>query len=104
MERNLTILLAEDNPVNQKLAIRLLEKTGCRVITASNGRETLNLLQQAPPAPFDLVLMGSQMAEGDGMEATAAIRKAEKYSGGHLPIIAMTASVVRRGRERHAGG
>jgi len=104
MERNLTILLAEDNPVNQKLAIRLLEKTGCRVMIASNGREALNLLQQSRPAPFDLVLMDIQMPEMDGMEATAAIRKAEKFSGGHVPIIAMTANAMRGDRERYLGG
>jgi CheY-like chemotaxis protein len=104
MERNLTILLAEDNPVNQKLAIRLLEKTGCRVVTASNGREALNLLQQSRHAPFDLVLMDIQMPEMDGMEATAAIRDAEKSSGAHLPIIAMTANAMRGDRERYLGG
>jgi len=104
MERNLTILLAEDNPVNQKLAIRLLEKTGCRVITASNGREVINQLQQSRPVPFDLVLMDIQMPEMDGMEATAAIRDAEKSSGGHLPIIAMTANAMRGDRERYLSG
>jgi two-component system sensor histidine kinase/response regulator len=104
MRRNLTILLAEDNPVNQKLAIRLLEKTGCQVITASNGREALNQLQQSRPVPFDLVLMDIQMPEMDGLEATAAIRDAEKSSGRHLPIIAMTANAMRGDRERYLGG
>ena len=103
-ERNLTILLAEDNPVNQKLAIRLLEKTGCQVITASNGREAFNLSQQFRPVPFDLVLMDIQMPEMDGLEATAAIRAAEKSSGSHLPIIAMTANAMRGDRERYLEG
>src|SRR5260370_26761176 len=72
MERNLTILLAEDNPVNQKLAIRLLEKTGCRVVTASNGREALKLLQQSPPPPFYLLLIDIQKPDMAVMEGTTA--------------------------------
>ena len=103
-ERSLTILLAEDNPVNQKLAIRLLEKSGCRVITANNGREAFDLSQKSPSIPFDLLLMDIQMPEMDGMEATAAIREAEKASGGHLPIIAMTANAMRGDRERYLDG
>jgi len=101
---DLHILLAEDNPVNQKLAIRLLEKTGCRVTTANNGKEVLSLLEQVPPLRIDLVLMDIQMPEMDGMEATAAIREGEKSSGGHLPIIAMTANAMRGDRERYLAG
>ena len=104
MRRNLTILLAEDNPVNQKLAIKLLEKTGCHVMTANNGREALTLLEESRVVPFDLVLMDIQMPDMDGMEATAAIRDAEKSSGRHLLIIAMTANAMRDDRERYLDG
>ena len=100
----LHILLAEDNPVNQKLAVRLLEKAGCRIAIAKNGKEVLSLLEQVPYFPIDLVLMDIQMPEMDGMEATAAIREAEKSSGGHLPIIAMTANAMRGDRERYLAG
>src|SRR5262249_26024442 len=86
--RRLRVLLAEDNLVNQKLAVRLLERRGHQVVVANNGREALELLKLQP---FDVILMDVQMPELDGHEATRAIRKEEQKTGGHIPIIAMTA-------------
>ena len=93
----LRILLAEDNLINQKLAVRLLEKDGHSVEVAGNGREALNRLATES---FDLVLMDVQMPEMDGLEATAAIREMEKATGDHLRIIAMTAYAMKGDRER----
>jgi two-component system sensor histidine kinase/response regulator len=101
---SLNILLAEDNSVNQKLAIRLLEKAGHNVVLAANGREVLDALGQVRPPGFDLVLMDIQMPEMDGVEATTAIRDGEKSSGKHLPIVAMTANAMRGDRERYLDG
>jgi len=103
-ERSLTILLAEDNLVNQKLAIRLLEKAGHKVLLAANGREALRILDEANPLHLDLVLMDIQMPEMDGMETTAIIREGEKISGRHLPIVAMTANAMAGDRERYLKG
>jgi two-component system, sensor histidine kinase and response regulator len=94
---SLRVLLAEDNPVNQRLATRLLEKRGHRVVVASNGRQALEALEKES---FDLVLMDVQMPEMDGFEATAAIREKEKASGFHLPVIALTAHAMKGDRER----
>jgi PAS domain S-box-containing protein len=98
--RQLNILLSEDNPVNQKLAIRLLEKAGHRVTLAGTGREALAAWENAGIPGFDVVLMDIQMPEMDGMEATAAIRKREMNSGMHVPIIAMTAHAMRGDKEK----
>jgi two-component system, sensor histidine kinase and response regulator len=98
--RPLNILLSEDNLVNQKLAIRLLEKAGHRVTLASTGREALAAWENAGNPGFDVVLMDIQMPEMDGMEATAAIRQREKNSGKHIPILAMTAHAMRGDKER----
>ena len=97
--RPLNILLSEDNPVNQRLAIRLLEKAGHRVTLASTGREAVAAWESAEPPGFDMVLMDIQMPEMDGMEATAAIRDLEKKSGRHTPIVAMTAHAMRGDKE-----
>jgi two-component system sensor histidine kinase/response regulator len=102
--RSLNVLLAEDNHVNQKLAIRILEKAGYKVTLAANGNEVLKALEQAHPPGFDVVLMDIQMPELDGLEATTAIRDREKSSREHLPIIAMTANAMRGDRERYLSG
>jgi CheY-like chemotaxis protein len=99
--RPLNILLSEDNPVNQMLAIRLLEKAGHRVTLASTGREALTAWENAGIPGFDVVLMDIQMPEMDGMEATAAIREREKGSGKHVPILAMTAHAMRGDKEKY---
>jgi PAS domain S-box-containing protein len=95
--RLLSILLAEDNMVNQKLAVRLLERQGHKVQVANNGRETLEAVAKHP---FDVVLMDLQMPEMNGFEVTTTIRGWEKESGGHIPIIAMTAHAMKGDRER----
>ena len=93
----LRILVAEDSPVNQKLASALLETQGHHVVVANNGQEALAALEAAK---FDLVLMDVQMPEMDGLEATGAIRDQEKRTGAHIPIIAMTAHALKGDRER----
>jgi len=98
--RALNILLAEDNPVNQKLAIRLLEKAGHRVTLAQTGREAIAAWEHAGDPGFNVLLMDIQMPEMDGMEATAAIRSREVNSGRHVPILAMTAHAMRGDKER----
>jgi PAS domain S-box-containing protein len=95
--RRLCVLLAEDNLVNQKLALRLLERRGHAVTVAGNGREALAALQRQP---FDVVLMDVQMPDMDGLEAAAAIRRDEHKTGTHVPIIAMTAYAMKGDRER----
>ena len=89
--RRLQVLVAEDNPVNQLLATRLLQKLGHIVTTASNGREALERLDALTP---DVILMDVQMPEMDGFEATAAIRSREVGSGRRTPIIALTAHAL----------
>jgi len=98
--RGIRILLVEDNPVNQTVALRLLEKQGHRVVVAGNGREALLALDRVPPDGFDLILMDVQMPEMDGFEATAAIRAREAETGIHIPIVAMTAHAMKGDRER----
>jgi CheY-like chemotaxis protein len=93
----LRILVAEDNPVNQQVAVSLLNRRGHTVVVAGNGREALAALENQV---FDLVLMDVQMPEMDGLQATALIREKEKTSGGHLPIVAMTAHAMKGDRER----
>jgi PAS domain S-box-containing protein len=93
----LRVLLAEDNPVNQRLVVRLLEKRGHRVVVAANGLEVLDALGKES---FDLVLMDVQMPEMDGLEATAAIREKEKGGGVHQSVIALTAHAMKGDRER----
>ena len=95
--RPLRILLAEDSPVNQTLAIRLLERRGHAVAVASTGAQALAAWQAQR---FDVLLMDVQMPEMDGLEATAAIRAQECDTGEHIPIVAMTAHVMQGDRER----
>ena len=94
--RVLRILLVEDNPVNRKVAVGILQKRGHRVQTAENGLEALRALETAL---FDVVLMDIQMPEMDGLQATTAIREMERASGAHLPIVAMTAHAMKGDRE-----
>ena len=98
--RRLRILLAEDNPMNQKLAVRLLEKQGHSVIVAGNGRQAVDVLFGPSAVPCDAVLMDVQMPEMDGLEATTAIRERERICGGHIPIVAMTAHAMKGDQER----
>jgi signal transduction histidine kinase/CheY-like chemotaxis protein/HPt (histidine-containing phosphotransfer) domain-containing protein len=97
IRRRLKVLLAEDNAVNQLLASRILESLDHHVTVVSNGREALSAAQAGR---FDLIVMDVQMPEMDGFEATAAIRKLEKATGKHIPIIAMTAHAMKGDRER----
>lgn len=94
---SLQILVAEDNLINQHLAVRLLEKRGHRVTVATNGQQAVDLLDQRA---FDVVLMDVQMPEVDGFEATAIIRAREMLTGRHVPIIAMTANAMQGDQER----
>ncbi len=91
------ILVAEDNPVNQKLALRLLEKAGNQVDIAGNGREALEKIQQKD---YDLILMDVQMPVMDGLQATREIRSKEGNNGAHIPIIALTAHAMKGDAER----
>jgi CheY-like chemotaxis protein len=95
--RCLRILLAEDNMVNQMVAVRMLENQGHLVVPVGDGHTALEALAQQH---FDLVLMDVQMPELDGLEATAIIREQEQHDGTHIPIIAMTAHAMQGDRER----
>ncbi len=94
--RSLRVLLAEDNPVNQKFAIRVLEGAGHRVSVANNGREAV---EHSGSGEFEIVLMDVQMPEMDGLDATRAIRARESGGARRLPIIAMTANAMAGDRE-----
>lgn len=89
------VLVAEDNVVNQKVAMRLLEKLGCRVDVVANGLEALEALSRLR---YDCVFMDCQMPEMDGFEATTAIRARQTQEP--LPIIAMTANAMQGDRQR----
>jgi CheY-like chemotaxis protein len=93
----LRILLAEDNLVNQKLAVHLLSKEGHAVAVAGTGKEALHLVEREA---FHVVLMDVQMPEMGGFEATAIIRERERRAGGHIPIIALTAHAMKGDKER----
>jgi signal transduction histidine kinase/CheY-like chemotaxis protein len=97
IRQQLHVLLAEDNLVNQRLVVQLLEKRGHTVVVANNGREVLAALEKDV---FHLILMDVQMPEMGGVEVTAAIRGREKEAGGHVPIIALTAHAMSGDRER----
>jgi CheY-like chemotaxis protein len=98
--RRLRIILAEDNRVNQTVAVRMLEKWGHSVTVAEDGGKAVALFQAAGPGGIDLVLMDVQMPEMNGFEATAALRKLEEETGLHVPIIAMTAHAMKGDQER----
>ncbi|MCJ7612388.1 MAG: response regulator [Candidatus Aminicenantes bacterium] len=93
----LHILLAEDNVINQKIAVRILENRGQTVTVAEDGEQVLTALDKEA---FDLILMDVQMPKMDGFQATTAIRDKEKETGAHIPIIAMTAYAMKGDRER----
>ena len=95
--RSLSILLAEDNPVNRHMAVVLLEERGHKVCVADNGKQALALLDEQS---FDLILMDIQMPIMDGFQATKLIREQEKTTGQHIRIIAMTAHALKGDRER----
>ncbi|GIV15299.1 MAG: hypothetical protein KatS3mg022_0734 [Armatimonadota bacterium] len=91
------VLLVEDNEVNRKLALRMLQRLGCSVEIATNGREAVEMIADRA---YDIVFMDIQMPEMDGIEATHLIRERERRTGNHLPIIAMTAHAMEGDRER----
>ena len=95
--RGMRVLLAEDNPVNQRLALRLLEKLGHQVTLVDSG---LGVLERASREAFDVILMDVQMPGLDGLAATRQLRLRELTQGGHVPIIAMTARAMAGDRER----
>jgi len=95
---NLRILLAEDNTVNQRIASRILEKIGWKVTAVSNGQEVLNILNNQT---FDVILMDDNMPTLNGIEATQIIRREEKQTGLHVPVIAMTANAMTGDREKY---
>jgi CheY-like chemotaxis protein len=93
-------LLGEDNAVNQRLFVRLLEKYGHTVAVAGNGLEALAAWRRDP---FDLILMDVQMPEMGGLEATQALRTEERGTGRHIPVLALTAHAMKGDRERCLG-
>ncbi len=95
-EERLRVLLAEDNPINQKLATRILEGVGWSVAVAGNGQAAMDAFARER---FDLILMDVRMPEVDGLQATLRIRDLEAQRGGHVPIIAMTAHAMTGDRE-----
>ena len=95
--RSLRIMVAEDNAVNQRVAVRMLEKAGHRVDLVSNGREAVEALDRKA---YDLVFMDCLMPEMDGFEATRAIRAAEVGTDRHVPIVALTANAMQQDREQ----
>jgi CheY-like chemotaxis protein len=97
----LKILLAEDNPINERVACGILKSAGHSVEVARAGSQVQPLLAAHH---FDLILMDIQMPDMDGFEVTAAIREAEKKAGGHVPIIAMTAHAMEGYKERCLAG
>lgn len=98
--RSMRVLVAEDNLVNQQLACRLLEKMGHEPTVVANGQQALDALWHSGSPGFDLILMDCQMPEVDGFEATHRIRAAERETGEHVPIFALTAHALKGDRER----
>ncbi|HEX9640369.1 MAG TPA: response regulator, partial [Candidatus Krumholzibacteria bacterium] len=85
----LSVLVAEDNPVNQKVFVNQLRRMGCRVTVANDGHEAIEALRQNR---YDVTLMDHQMPGMNGLEVTRAVRTLERVRGGHMPIISMTAN------------
>jgi signal transduction histidine kinase/CheY-like chemotaxis protein/HPt (histidine-containing phosphotransfer) domain-containing protein len=96
-EKPFNVLLVEDNPVNQRLAMTVLQRRGHKVSLAANGVEAIQTLEKRS---FDLILMDMQMPVMGGMDATRIIRERENVTGGHVPIIAMTAYAMKGDREK----
>ncbi len=96
--KGLRILLAEDNMVNQRIAMKTLEKFGWSVQSVANGQEVLDILNKQS---FDVILMDDQMPVLTGVEATQVIRREEKQTGMHVPIIAMTANAMAGDKEKY---
>ncbi len=94
---SLSVLVAEDDEINQKMIVRMLEKEGHKVIVARDGREALDAIENFR---FDLVLMDVQMPEMDGLEITRLVREREAVRGGHIPIIAITAFAFKEDMQR----
>jgi CheY-like chemotaxis protein len=91
---NVRILLAEDNIVNQRVAVKMLQKYGCEVVAVQNGQQALHNFQHS--GPFDIIIMDCQMPIMDGYEATQTIRELEKkYGWRHMPVIAFTAHALK---------
>jgi len=95
---DITVLLVEDQLLNQQVAIKLLQKRGYKVIIAENGKKAVEALSSSH---FDIVLMDIQMPVMDGISATAEIRRMEQETGEHTPIVAITANVMKGDRERY---
>jgi PAS domain S-box-containing protein len=91
------VLLAEDNPINQKVAVALLKRWDCEVTVVSDGKQAVDILRERK---FDVVLMDCHMPVMDGYQATAAVRAFESHAGRHTPIVAMTANALQGDRER----
>lgn len=96
-KKKYNILIAEDNVINQKLVVRILQKYGHDVTVVEDGLKAVTAVENYD---FDVILMDVQMPKMDGFQATAAIREREKKSGNHIPIIAMTAHAMKGDRER----
>lgn len=94
--KGVRVLLVEDNPVNQKVAIRMLQKLGCAVDVAENGQQALERLACAS---YDIVLMDMQMPVMDGLTATRLLRQREQQTGNHQIVIALTANAMQSDRE-----
>lgn len=99
-ERSLRILLVEDDEVNQLVTAEMLQSQGHTVLVADDGKAALEALETEQPPSFDLMLMDLLMPRMNGIEATAAIRRRERDSNTHIPIIAMTGCATDRDRER----
>jgi len=95
--KDIRVLLAEDNIVNQKISARMLEKQGCKVATVDNGQEVIERINKED---FDVILMDAQMPILDGLEATKIIRQNEQDTGKHIPIIALTARAMQEDRKK----